>query len=197
MMRKTIMLILVIVSLTALCSCDIIDNLINQNNTDDPVNGGNNLNPTVIFSQPTNGISVGKDIGVVVNASDSDGTIIKVDLYINNKFVRTDNSTPYEWGTSCSASDNDLMNLSNGSYTLKAIAIDNEGGSSTQKITVKVDYSNNNVPHTFTISGVDHAWDAYTPFEACSSCHGSDLKGGTSGVSCFSCHGDLWTDLGG
>ena len=194
-MRKTITLILVILSLSIFSNCDILGDLLNQENNG---NTDNNQNPTIKFNQPTNGITLGKDIGVVVEASDQDGTVTQVDLYINNKFVRSDFSSPYQWGTSCSQTDNDLINLPNGTYKLKATAKDNDGGSTSATITVTVDYSDNSVPHTFILYGYapGHAWDPNTPDTDCSSCHGNDLKGGISGVSCFSCHGDNWSGGG-
>ena len=46
--------------------------------------------------------------------------------------------------------------------------------------------------HTVNKSGVMHRPGLTNPTENCVSCHGSDLKGGTVGVSCYSCHGKKW-----
>lgn len=54
--------------------------------------------------------------------------------------------------------------------------------------------SSNNAPtdHRVSKGGVRHKSGLNKPAANCVSCHGTDLKGGTSGVSCFSCHGKKW-----
>jgi len=47
--------------------------------------------------------------------------------------------------------------------------------------------------HTVLKSGAAHAPGLNNPTQNCTSCHGADLRGGTSGQpSCFSCHGQKW-----
>ena len=46
--------------------------------------------------------------------------------------------------------------------------------------------------HTISKSGYLHKDGLNNPQTNCITCHGSDLKGGTSGVSCFECHGTKW-----
>ena len=46
--------------------------------------------------------------------------------------------------------------------------------------------------HTVSKNGVLHKTGLTDPLTNCVSCHGADLKGGTSGVSCYSCHGPKW-----
>jgi len=46
--------------------------------------------------------------------------------------------------------------------------------------------------HTISKSGFMHKSGLDQPLTNCTSCHGSDLKGGTTGVSCFECHGAKW-----
>ena len=46
--------------------------------------------------------------------------------------------------------------------------------------------------HTLSKDGARHKPGLNSPLENCISCHGSDLKGGTSGVSCYECHGKKW-----
>ena len=41
-------------------------------------------------------------------------------------------------------------------------------------------------------AGDVHGWAAEADLDSCKVCHGDDLLGGTSGVSCDSCHGDGW-----
>jgi hypothetical protein len=46
--------------------------------------------------------------------------------------------------------------------------------------------------HTFSMSGVYHKAGFTDPLNSCVVCHGTDLTGGTAGVSCFQCHGQKW-----
>jgi hypothetical protein len=46
--------------------------------------------------------------------------------------------------------------------------------------------------HTISKDGFMHKSGLEQPLVNCVSCHGSDLKGGTTGVSCFECHGAKW-----
>lgn len=43
--------------------------------------------------------------------------------------------------------------------------------------------------HTVSKDGFMHKSGLDQPLTNCVSCHGSDLTGGTSGVSCYECHG--------
>lgn len=47
--------------------------------------------------------------------------------------------------------------------------------------------------HTVIKDGVGHAPGLDTPLENCTTCHGSNLQGGSAGQpSCTSCHGVKW-----
>jgi len=46
--------------------------------------------------------------------------------------------------------------------------------------------------HSISKDGYMHKSGLDQPILNCVSCHGSDLTGGTSGVSCFECHGTKW-----
>jgi hypothetical protein len=48
------------------------------------------------------------------------------------------------------------------------------------------------VDHTINQDGFKHKTGLNDPLTNCIACHGADLKGGTTGVSCFECHGTKW-----
>ena len=46
--------------------------------------------------------------------------------------------------------------------------------------------------HTVNRGGYRHKTGLNDPLNNRTPCHGSDLRGGTSGVSCYKCHGQKW-----
>jgi len=56
------------------------------------------------------------------------------------------------------------------------------------------DYPDYNPPsdHTVSKDGVMHRSGLSDPTQNCTTCHGNDLTGGTSQVSCYECHGQEW-----
>ncbi len=46
--------------------------------------------------------------------------------------------------------------------------------------------------HTISQDGFMHKSGLNQPLTNCVSCHGADLRGGTTGVSCFECHSTKW-----
>ena len=98
--------------------------------------GTTNIPPTLSFTTPANGqnFPAGTTLNVSVNATDSDGTVAKVDLFLNGQFVRTDATAPYTWG----AGDALLTNLQAGNYPLLAPAPDDNNAATSQSITFTV-----------------------------------------------------------
>ncbi len=95
--------------------------------------------PSVSFSNIREGqtFDVGEDLYVLVNATDTDGTIANVRLFIDGAFIRQEGLVPYEWGL---AVQNDalLQNVQAGAHTLKAVATDNDGQTSEEEIDILV-----------------------------------------------------------
>ena len=81
-------------------------------------------------------------ISVAVTATDSDGTITEVTLYVDNTFYETKTTAPYNFTIRASA-------LTVGAHTLKAIAKDNEGAT-TESAAINITVPNE--PPTCTIT---------------------------------------------
>ncbi len=99
--------------------------------------------PVVEFTTPADGdvLNVGDDLPVIVSATD-DGSIANVRLFLNGIFVRQENVVPYEWAAP-GQQDDILRNLDSGSYTLRAVATDNNGNTGENTITIIVENTNN------------------------------------------------------
>ena len=78
-----------------------------------------NAAPSVTVSVPSAG-HVGKSVTLTASASDSDGSIARVEFYVNNAKVSTDTSAPYRYSYAIT---------STGSKTIYARAVDNKGAS--------------------------------------------------------------------
>ncbi|MGZ5482172.1 MAG: PKD domain-containing protein, partial [Pyrinomonadaceae bacterium] len=87
--------------------------------------------PTVSITSPAVGASftAPASITITANASDTDGTISKVDFYQGTTLMGTDTISPYSFSWN---------NVAAGSYTLTATATDNSGasGSASRSVTV-------------------------------------------------------------
>jgi len=100
--------------------------------------------PKVSIVEPFNGNDIvlqqGYSLYLKANASDANGSIANVKLYIDDVFVREDSVAPYEWGVLGSSSPNELNGLALGQHTIKVVATDNDGltNSASMKLTVKV-----------------------------------------------------------
>lgn len=87
--------------------------------------------PSVKITTPTNNSSVTAPatISIAATASATSGSISNVKFYNGNTLLTTDNTSPYSY---------DWTNVGMGTYTIKAIATDNQGNSATDTIRVKV-----------------------------------------------------------
>lgn len=93
-----------------------------------------NLAPSVTFTNLTNGqnFDSGEDVLVNLRAFDSDGRVIKHEIFINNNLVDTDGSnyTPHI-----------ISKISAGNYEIRAVVTDNEGKSNMAIVNIVVDSS--------------------------------------------------------
>ncbi|MEM6522633.1 MAG: BNR-4 repeat-containing protein [Bacteroidota bacterium] len=117
--------------------------------------GGGSGNPTVNMTAPSNNSSfqVGSNITLSANASDN-GSISKVNFRVNGNFFKQDNNSPYSVSWSPSSA---------GTYTIDAVAYDNQNNKTTSSgITINVTAggnSNGNIVHITKRSASGFALD--------------------------------------
>ncbi|MEQ8238375.1 MAG: DUF4955 domain-containing protein [Cyclobacteriaceae bacterium] len=99
-----------------------------------------NRPPSISFSTPENGVTYeeGANVKVNIGASDVDGSITEVKLYLNQEFIRADNSLPYTWGFDQSK-DPELFNMQGGQYWIRGEARDNRNSTVSDSIMVIVE----------------------------------------------------------
>ena len=92
-------------------------------------------NPKVSFVKPLNNeiFKAPANVSVEVNATD-EGSIAKVELYLNGALVSEDNLAPYLWGLR----NAQITNMAAGTYTLKVVATDNTGNKGDTTINIVV-----------------------------------------------------------
>jgi beta-glucanase (GH16 family) len=93
-----------------------------------------NIPPTVAITSPVNGSNFSSPATIVIeaNASDSDGSIDKVEFYNGSSLLSTDTSVPYAYT---------LSGLGVGTYNLRAVAYDNELATASQTVTVNISFA--------------------------------------------------------
>lgn len=83
-----------------------------------------NVLPSVAIASPASGatFTAPASFAITANATDSDGSIVRVDFFVNGTAAGSDATAPYEGS---------VAGLTSGSYTLTAQATDNRGGVAT------------------------------------------------------------------
>jgi hypothetical protein len=118
--------------------------------TSAPVSITVNAKPTVSITSPANNAQFTSPANITINAtaSDSDGTVSKVDFYQNGILLGTDTTSPYSFAWN---------SVGAGSYTLTAIATDNLGGATTSAPIAIVVNPGNNPPSVSITSPANNA----------------------------------------
>jgi len=114
-----------------------------DDNDDNPCAG--NAAPSVDFSTPANNATfeAGTDIALEATASDSDGTITKVEFYQDGQKIGEENNAPYE---------HTIQNAAAGTYTIEVKATDNCGATASETITITVNEGQTDDPVAPTVS---------------------------------------------
>jgi|GEM_PF-919609 len=137
---------------------------------------GGNVNPTASITSPSNNAAFAAPASITINAtaSDTDGTISKVEFYNGTALLGTDTSTPYSFS---------WTNVAAGSYALTAKATDNGGGTGTSAV-INVTVSGNTAPTASITSPANNA--SFTaPATITINASASDTGGSVSKVEFF------------
>jgi len=112
-----------------------------------------NVLPTIILTSPSNGqnFTYGASITLAATASDSDGSIVRVDFYNGATKLGQDTSSPYTYI---------WTNPTLGEFAITAVAIDNRGGTTTSNLSTI--YVNPGVPESSDVF-VPESSDLFIP----------------------------------
>jgi len=115
------------------------------NNTTTPddatTNDAPNQVPTLAFSKSSDQYSFVKDepFMIEIDATDSDGKIVAVDLMLNGMPLRPETIYPYTWN---STNESSMKSLEPGIHTLTGTVTDNKGATNTATILLVMNESN-------------------------------------------------------
>lgn len=116
-----------------------------------------NVPPTVSITAPANNttLTAPGSVTIQANASDSDGSITKVEFFNGASSLGIDNTAPYSFNWS---------NIAAGTYTITAVATDDKSATTTSTaVTVKVNGTNPDPGNTSkVIVGYWHNWGSTT-----------------------------------
>src|SRR5262249_32606919 len=134
-----------------------------------------NSAPTVNITVPANGASLqtGMPTTITATASDSDGSVASVAFLVNNTTIATVTASPYTTPWTPGPA---------GSYTLKAIATDDRGATTSASITVTV---TPNSPPTVSISAPANNAIITAPATVTVSATANDSDGSVSSVAFY------------
>jgi regulation of enolase protein 1 (concanavalin A-like superfamily) len=111
-----------------------------------------NTSPTVAITSPSSGATytAPASMTIVATASDPDGTVARVDLYLGSALLKSDVTVPYSVA---------LSGVAAGTYQLTAVARDNDGASRTSSaVTVTVNGGTTTRPtRVVFVPSADHA----------------------------------------
>ena len=90
-------------------------------------NKANNILPAIEITEPKNHdiIVEGSNVIIITNAYDTDGSIVKVEFFVDGKPIGYNRIVPFSWA---------WFNVTPGKHEIKAVAIDNNGGTSISKL---------------------------------------------------------------
>jgi pectate lyase len=144
-----------------------------------------NQAPAVNITFPTNNatFTAPANVTLTATATDADGTVTKVDFYFGNTLLGTDPTSPYNFA---------MNSLGMGSYTILAVATDNQGGTATSSsITFTVTNPLPTVSITAPSNGASFVESATIPITA----NAADANGTVTKVQFYNGSTLLGTDV--
>ena len=148
-----------------------------------------NAPPAISITSPTNGATFTAPAAITIqaSASDSDGSVSKVDFYQGATLLGTDTSAPYGFTWN---------NVAAGAYTLTAKATDNSGASTTSAaVSIAVNAAPNQPP-TVSITSPANGSTFTAPATVTLTANASDPDGSVSKVEFFQGATLVGTDSG-
>lgn len=137
-----------------------------------------NQPPTVSLTAPANGATytAPATLSLTATASDSDGTIAKVQFYNGTTLLNTDTTAPYAytWGS-----------VAAGTYTVKAVAYDNSGASTSSAAATITVGTSTNKPPTVTLTSPTNGTTYVAPATVTLTATASDTDGTISKVEFY------------
>ena len=129
-----------------------------------------NKPPSVTLTGPANGgaFNAPASIAMSATASDSDGTIARVDFYRGSTLLFSDTSSPYTWTWS---------NVAVGNYTVTAIASDNSGATATSAAAQIAVTTPANQPPTVTLTSPSNGASFNAPASVSMTASATDMDG--------------------
>lgn len=108
------------------------------------VTSSGNTAPSISITAPAGGssVGVGTPVAIVANASDGNGSVVRVDCFVNGVKIGQDTAAPWTFSWTPAAS---------GTYTLTAVATDNAGAQTTSS-PISVSAAATNVPPTIALT---------------------------------------------
>jgi hypothetical protein len=148
---------------------------------------GSNSKPTVSITSPLTGAtySAGATMVVTAAASDTDGTISKVELYQGSQLLKSDTTTPYSVSVTLSTS---------GTYSFTAVATDSDGDTATSAPVSVTVGGTTNQPPTVSLTSPSSGATFTAPASVTMSATASDSDGTVSRVDFYQGSTLLYSD---
>ena len=157
-----------------------------------------NVPPVVSLTSPSNNASFtsGSSITIIASATDSNGTISKVEFFYDAKLLSQDFTSPYSFA---------WTNLQTGTYSLTAKATDNQNAVTTSTA-VSITVTNANVPPVVSLTGPVNNASVFAGSSITIAANATDANGTISkvefyngatllGVDVTSPYSFVWTNL--
>ncbi len=149
--------------------------------------GGGNVPPSVSLTAPVDGATATAPAAFTIsaNASDSDGTVARVDFYANGTLIGSDTAAPHGLVWS---------NVAAGTYSVAAVATDNAGATATSSAVTVTVSAPANVPPTVALTSPANGSTATAPASFTISANAADSDGSVARIDFYAGGALIGTD---